>query len=207
MSKIHHLQSYLLPALHRHQPRLCVVRNRYGTVHLKRRPFRITDSVYLSSSLAAPPIRRFGKPTFSRVNFPRISISVCIVCVFWLWILTLCVYLGTTHVITPRDFVDDLKVLEIGGAGSKAIPNGLRDMRGEPKSFQQLYDERYFTKDAPRPQPPQPIPQKKLAPPRVQAPPAQTSPSSSYQGSINSGMVPGKEEKDKKKKKGFFKGW
>jgi len=109
-------------------------------------------------------------------------------------------------VITPRDFVDDLKVLEIGGAGSKAIPNGLRDMRGEPKSFQQLYDERYFTKDAPRPQPPpQPVPQKKLAPPRAQAPTAQTSPSSSYQGSINSGMVAG--EKEKKKKKGFFKGW
>ncbi|KAF8202229.1 Sec1-like snare protein [Pholiota molesta] len=73
------------------------------------------------------------------------------------------IYIGSTHVITPKGFIDDLKVLDLGGAGSKAIPNGLRDMRGEPKSAQELYDEKYYVKDAPPPQR-QPPPSKNLAP-------------------------------------------
>ena len=33
--------------------------------------------------------------------------------------------IGSTHTLTPREFVDDLKVLELGGVGSRAAPNGL----------------------------------------------------------------------------------
>jgi len=113
-------------------------------------------------------------------------------------------------VVTPKGFLDDLKVLELGGAGSKAIPNGLRDMRGEPKSFQELYDEKYFVKEAPPPSRPAPAPAKNLAPPRPTqtAPPIQPSPTNSYngsyQGSINSSNAPASVKDDKKKKRGLF---
>ena len=53
--------------------------------------------------------------------------------------------------LTPRNFVDDLKVLEISGVGSRALPNGLREQRA-PRPYQAFYDERYFTRDAPPPQ-------------------------------------------------------
>ena len=109
--------------------------------------------------------------------------------------------IGSTHVITPKGFADDLKVLDLGGAGSKAIPNGLRDMRGEPKSQQALYDEKYYVQDAP---PPQRQPPKNLAPPRQpeRVQPIQPSPTNSYQGSVNS-ITP--SAKDDKKKKGLFR--
>ncbi|KAF8906192.1 ras opposite [Gymnopilus junonius] len=111
------------------------------------------------------------------------------------------IFLGSTHVITPKGFVDDLKVLDLGGAGSKAIPNGLRDMRGEPKTIQQLYDEKYFVKDQP---PPQKGPAKTLAPrPDRVAAPIQPSPTSSFQGSVNSITPSVKDEK--KKKRGLFR--
>jgi len=113
------------------------------------------------------------------------------------------IYIGSTHVITPKGFIDDLKVLEIGGAGSQAIPNGLRDMRGEPKSAQELYDERYHVKDAPPPQR-QPPPSKNLGPPRAEKiAPIQPSPTNSYQGSVNSTTPSAKD--DKKKKRGLFR--
>ncbi|KIM44588.1 hypothetical protein M413DRAFT_442556 [Hebeloma cylindrosporum] len=110
------------------------------------------------------------------------------------------IYIGSTHVITPKGFADDLKVLDLGGAGSKAIPNGLRDMRGEPKSHQALYDEKYYVKDAP---PPQRQPHKNLAPPRQpeRVQPIQPSPTNSYQGSVSSSAP----SKDDKKKKGLFR--
>lgn len=109
---------------------------------------------------------------------------------------------GSTHVITPKGFIDDLKVLDLGGAGSKAIPNGLRDMRGEPKSAQDLYDEKYYVKDAPPPQR-QPPPSKNLAPRAEKIAPVQLSPTNSYQGSVNSTTPSAKE--DKKKKRGLFR--
>ncbi|KAF9480487.1 Sec1-like snare protein [Pholiota conissans] len=112
------------------------------------------------------------------------------------------IYIGSTHVITPKGFIDDLKVLDLGGAGSKAIPNGLRDMRGEPKSQQELYDEKYFVHDAPPPQR-QPPPSKNLAPRTEKFAPIQPSPTNSYQGSVNSTTPSGKE--DKKKKRGLFR--
>jgi syntaxin-binding protein 1 len=49
--------------------------------------------------------------------------------------------------LTPRQFVDDLKVLELSGIGSRAVPNGLRELRGT-RPYQAFYDERYFTRDA-----------------------------------------------------------
>lgn len=99
--------------------------------------------------------------------------------------------LGSTHTITPRGFIDDLKVLDLGGVGSKAIPNGLRDMRGETKSPQALYDEKYFVKEALPPQ--QQSPQKNLGMP------IQPSRTTSHQGSINSLTPSVKEEKKKKR--------
>ncbi|KAI0272325.1 Sec1-like protein [Gloeopeniophorella convolvens] len=62
------------------------------------------------------------------------------------------VYIGSTHALTPRQFVDDLKVLELGGAGSRALPNGLREP-GAQRPYQAFYDERYFTREAPAPAP------------------------------------------------------
>lgn len=102
---------------------------------------------------------------------------------------------GSTHTITPRRFVDDLKVLDLGGAGSQAIPNGLRDMRGEPKSPQELYDEKYFVKEA-APQQQQPAQKAHLGLPSR---PIQLSPTNSYQSSVTSLTPSGKEEKKKKR--------
>ncbi|KAH7914602.1 Sec1-like protein [Hygrophoropsis aurantiaca] len=58
------------------------------------------------------------------------------------------IYIGSTHTITPRHFIDDLKVLELGGVGSRAIPNGLSTSGGH-HSYQDYYDEKYFTPDPP----------------------------------------------------------
>jgi syntaxin-binding protein 1 len=52
-------------------------------------------------------------------------------------------------VVTPRQFVDDLKVLELSGIGSRAVPNGLRELRAM-RPYQAFYDERYFTHDVQR---------------------------------------------------------
>ncbi|KAF7296537.1 hypothetical protein HMN09_01060700 [Mycena chlorophos] len=60
------------------------------------------------------------------------------------------VFIGSTHTVTPPEFIRDLQVLEWGGQGSKAVPNGVKDGRpGRP--FQEYYDERYYTRDAPPP--------------------------------------------------------
>jgi syntaxin-binding protein 1 len=42
-------------------------------------------------------------------------------------------------------------VLDLSGVGSRAIPNGLRELRGI-RPYQAFYDERYFTRDTPPPQ-------------------------------------------------------
>lgn len=105
---------------------------------------------------------------------------------------------GSTHTITPRRFIDDLKVLDVGGAGSKAAPNGLRDMRGEPKSAQELYDEKYFVKEAAPPEQ-QHTPHKT----NLLGLPIQPSPTNSYQGSVNSQTTPSVKE-EKKKKRGLL---
>ena len=122
-----------------------------------------------------------------------------IVVFFFLIIADLKFRTGSTHTTTPRQFIDDLKVLELGGTGSRAIPNGLREGRVEQRSYQEYYDEKYFTKDAPPPQPspttqPAPSEQRKLL---------RVSPTNSFASSVNSTSTT-KEEK-KKKKGGLFR--
>ncbi|KIY71905.1 ras opposite [Cylindrobasidium torrendii FP15055 ss-10] len=70
------------------------------------------------------------------------------------------IYIGSTHMITPKQFVDDLKVLDLAGVGSKAMPNGIPEYPGQ-RPYQEFYDSKYYTQDGPRPQP-------KLAPPMQQ---------------------------------------
>jgi syntaxin-binding protein 1 len=115
------------------------------------------------------------------------------------------VIIGSTHALTPRQFVDDLKVLDLSGTGSRAIPNGLREVQGQ-RPYQAFYDERYFTRDA--------------APPQQRAPPmgksvsarnaGRPTPEPSLSGStlsVNSYTPPssnGKEKAAKEKKKRFL---
>ncbi|THH18450.1 hypothetical protein EW146_g2533 [Bondarzewia mesenterica] len=112
------------------------------------------------------------------------------------------IYIGSTHTFTPRQFVDDLKVLELGGVGSRAIPNGLKDPRDGKRSHQEYYDEIYFTRDAPPPQsrpPPSPAPTNS----KLSRPSPVSSMSAMSVGTTSSGN--GKDEKKEKKKRGLFK--
>ncbi|RDB23678.1 Protein transport protein sec1 [Hypsizygus marmoreus] len=117
------------------------------------------------------------------------------------------IYIGSTHAVTPRHFLDDLKVLDLGGVGSRAIPNGVREDLPGLRSFQEYYDEKYYTKDAPPPRPPPPA----LSVPRDSRKPSKISPTNSFASSVNS-MTPsstpttpsGKDEK-KKKRGGLFR--
>jgi len=111
------------------------------------------------------------------------------------------IIIGSTHNLTPRVFIDDLKVLELQGVGSHAIPNGLRTIQGSggPRPFQDFYDEHYFTQDAP-PTPPSTAPSATSTPTskassKLARPTAPAMDSSSSQGSKD----------DKKKKKGLFR--
>jgi syntaxin-binding protein 1 len=91
--------------------------------------------------------------------------------------------------------VDDLKVLELSGVGSRTIPNGLREAKDEERAPQEYYDQKYFTKDAPT----APVaPRVNVAPPKLDKKTA----SNPSVNSLNS-MTPSMKE-DKKKKKGFF---
>lgn len=108
---------------------------------------------------------------------------------------------GSTHAITPRNFIDDLKVVEIAGVGSRAVPNGV-SMAGAHHSYQDYYDEKYFTPDPPTPQRPTlPVPKdsKHLAGKLVKTPSSHSASSASL---IGSGTV---EKEEKKKKKGLFR--
>jgi len=108
------------------------------------------------------------------------------------------IYIGSTHTFTPRQFIDDLKVVDRGGVGSKAIPKGLPSRGRGQRPYQEYYDEKYLTADAPPPQRPPPTPHVeeqqhgKLTKP---------SPVSSFTGSVTSSVKDGKE----KKKKGLFR--
>ncbi|KAF7795046.1 hypothetical protein EIP86_006190 [Pleurotus ostreatoroseus] len=114
------------------------------------------------------------------------------------------IIIGSTHTVTPREFVDDLKVLELGGVGSRALPNGVGDGRGQ-RPFQDFYDELYFTKDAPRPQPQAPPAQARQTPGRQTRPSPIPSYASGTSVATNSSSHPEKEkEKEKKKKRGLF---
>ncbi|OCH85210.1 Sec1-like snare protein [Obba rivulosa] len=111
------------------------------------------------------------------------------------------IIIGSTHPITPRNMIDDLKVLELSGVGSKALPNGLPEHRG-PRPFQEFYDEKYFTKEAPRPQRPAPSPAPMA---RDLSKSSRTSPVNTFAASSTSlSSTAGKEEKEKKKRRGLF---
>ncbi|KAI0319969.1 Sec1-like protein [Amylostereum chailletii] len=118
------------------------------------------------------------------------------------------IYIGSTHTVTPRHFVDDLKVLEIGGVGSRAAPNGLKDRGGGQRPYQEFYDDKYFTRDAPAPARPAPQATPKSSYREAKRP----SPEPSYSGStltVNSTSTSGgkEKEKEKEKKKHKFLKW
>jgi len=66
------------------------------------------------------------------------------------------IIIGSTHTITPKSFMEDMKSLELAGVGSQAIPDGLRP--GPSEQFQDFYDKKYATMD--QKAPPEPQPQK-----------------------------------------------
>ena len=104
--------------------------------------------------------------------------------------------LGSTHTLTPRQFVDDLKVLELAGVGSRDIPNGLRDPKEEERPLQEYYDEKYFCKEAPA---------APVAPP-IKVSASRGSTNSSTPPDVNSlYSVAALVDEKKKKKKGFFR--
>ena len=93
--------------------------------------------------------------------------------------------------------MDDLKVLELGGVGSRALPNGLRELAGEPRHYQSYYDQKYYITDPPPPPPvaaPSPRPNKPRPAPSPMPSPAGSAVSSSF----------GEQHKEKKKK-GLFR--
>lgn len=105
---------------------------------------------------------------------------------------------GSSHAMTPKHFMEDMRSLELAGVGSRAIPNGLRPGPGQ-RPFQEFYDEKYFMKDqAPsKPQPPPAQPPNKGNSRNLFTRPNMPPPmSSSF--SQNSGT------EEKKKKKRFF---
>lgn len=121
--------------------------------------------------------------------------------------IDICVFdfLGSTHALTPRQFVDDLKVLDLSGTGSRAAPNGLRELQG-PRPYQAYYDERYFTRDAPPPQPRAPPLGKSVSARNAARPTPEPSLSGSTL-SVNSYTAPssnGKEKAAKEKKRRFL---
>ncbi|PCH36386.1 Sec1-like snare protein [Wolfiporia cocos MD-104 SS10] len=111
------------------------------------------------------------------------------------------IIIGSTHAITPAQFVDDLKVLDLGGVGSRAIPNGLPESKGS-RPLQAFYDEKYYTRDAPPPPraAPEP-PRQRQEHGRLHAPSLHSFAGSNL--SVNS-TTSKSEEKEKKKKRGLF---
>ncbi|KAI0352131.1 Sec1-like protein [Trametes cingulata] len=115
------------------------------------------------------------------------------------------IIIGSTHALTPKQFVDDLKVLELGGVGSKALPNGLSETNAPARAPQEIYDQKFFTRDAPPPQraAPAPSPQPRQDKGRLMRP----SPVPSFAGStgsVNSSNY-GEKDGEKKKKRGFLR--
>lgn len=104
--------------------------------------------------------------------------------------------------LSPRSFIDDLKVLDLSGVGSRAIPNGLRELRTQ-RPYQAFYDERYFTRDA---APPPQQQQQPKAPPLGKSMSAR-SVGSSVSAANSSAPSPtnGKDKPGKEKKKGFLR--
>ncbi|TFY68838.1 hypothetical protein EVJ58_g779 [Rhodofomes roseus] len=107
------------------------------------------------------------------------------------------IIIGSTNAITPGQFVDDLKVLELGGIGSRAMPNGPGEGK-ERRPLQEFYDEKYYTRDAPRPQ--------RAAPPAAREEKGRMHKPSvpSFAGSTLSVNSTSSKTEEKKKKRGFL---
>ncbi|KAF8141608.1 Sec1-like snare protein [Boletus edulis] len=171
------------------------------------RIMRITSSIHPSSLTAKPSWHKAVRSNAPVDNRQRVIIfmaggmtySEIRECYALGGSLNKDIYIGSTHTITPRQFIDDLKVLELGGVGSRAIPNGIPTNPAH-QSYQEYYDQKYFTPDLAPPQRPA------LAVPKDSSSSARSgkfskpSPSSSY---ADSSMSVNSTEK-KKKKKGFF---
>ncbi|CAL1714155.1 unnamed protein product [Somion occarium] len=117
------------------------------------------------------------------------------------------IYIGSTHVMTPRHFIDDLRVLDLGGVGSRALPNGIGPLAERKRTYQEYYDQRYFSRDPPpRPAlPAQPKPDHKGSKIRPSPVPSQApSQASQISDTPSQGSSYYGEEKEKKKKRGFF---
>lgn len=122
-----------------------------------------------------------------------------------MWTLRRNNHVGSTHVVSPEQFIDDLKVLELGGVGSKANPNGV-EVEGGPRSFQEYYDRMYFTKDPPPPRlrpPPAGLPKSNDRAKSPRPMPSPVPPSITPSASMQSNMT----AKSEKKKKGKFFGF
>ncbi|KAK7685678.1 hypothetical protein QCA50_011022 [Cerrena zonata] len=115
------------------------------------------------------------------------------------------IYIGSTHVTTPRQFIDDLRVLELGGVGSRSIPNGIGPLLDKKRSPQEFYDQRYYSRDPPARAalPTQPAPSTKGRPIRPSPVPSQA-PSQSSQISHTQSQGSSYGEEKEKKKKRFF---
>ncbi|KAH0836670.1 Sec1 family-domain-containing protein [Lanmaoa asiatica] len=117
------------------------------------------------------------------------------------------IYIGSTHTITPRQFIDDLKVLELGGVGSRAVPNGVSTSAAH-QSYQEYYDQKYFIPDPVLPQRPTLAVPKDSGSSGRSGKLSKPSPSSSYaasETSVNSTGAALADNEKKKKKKGFFR--
>lgn len=107
---------------------------------------------------------------------------------------------GSTHSLYPEGFLDDMKVLELGGVGSRALPNGLRELRDE-RPYQVYYDQKYYIKEAPAPAPaPAAAPSSRANKLRPAA-----SPMPSPAGSAMSLGASSIDQHKEKKKKGLFR--
>ncbi|KAI0832105.1 Sec1-like protein [Trametes gibbosa] len=113
------------------------------------------------------------------------------------------IIIGSTHPVTPQQFVDDLKVLEIGGVGSRALPNGVGETNAPPRPAQEIYDQKFFTRDAPAPQRPAPSSQPQEKGRFMRPSPVPSFAGSS--GSVASANNGGEKEGEKKKKHRFLR--
>lgn len=107
------------------------------------------------------------------------------------------IYIGSSHIIAPNQFIDDLKQLAHQGIGSKALPNGLEY---KERSYQEAYELKYWTRDPPPRPRPQPAPQQPRPGSAALAPPV-SSPAPSSLSVKSSHSYDGRGEKEKKKKR------
>ena len=98
-------------------------------------------------------------------------------------------------------------MLEMGGVGSRAMPNGLPESGAPLRSAQEGYDQKYFSRDAPAPQRPAPAPSPAAGSGRL-ARPAPSAVPMSAGGNLSTGSNysnSGTYTEEKKKKRGFLR--